>query len=292
MRIGELYFFLFQGLFYLDTCIKSVNPSSGQLIAEFSADTYDAIARKLEQSELAFQGWRRSKIAERAKLLTFLAAKLRKRSEDLAAHITEEMGKPITQSLAEIEKSAVVCDYYAEHGERILSTRLYPTDDSKRLQRKVYYEALGPIFAIMPWNFPFWQVFRWLAPNLMAGNAGILQHAWNVTGCAQEILSLFQDAPAPEHVLQLVLALPEQSQKIIADKRIAGVTVTGSTRVGRIVAKASGSNLKKTVLELGGSDPYLVLSDADLQHAAKGSRELSLKQRRAKLYCCKKNHCC
>ncbi|MGM0650655.1 MAG: NAD-dependent succinate-semialdehyde dehydrogenase, partial [Bacteroidota bacterium] len=202
---------------------------------------------------------------ERAGLLRAAAEELRRQKSEFARLITLEMGKLLTEAEAEVEKSARVCDYYAEHGESYLSEKHIPTEYDVS---KVVYRPLGPVLAIMPWNFPFWQVFRFAAPNLMAGNTGILKHAGNVSGCSLAIASVFEKAGFPEGCFASVLLPGKETQPLIEDKRVAAVTLTGSTQAGKKVAEMAGCNLKKTVLELGGSDPYLILDDANIQLAA------------------------
>jgi len=184
-----------------------------------------------------------------------------------------EMGKPIVQGEAEAEKCAWTCDYYAEHAEAFLADQLRETDASRSYIR---FEPLGPVLAIMPWNFPFWQVFRFAAPALMAGNAGILKHASNVPRCALHIEDIFREAGFPKNLFRTVLAGPEKISRVIADPRIRAATLTGSEAAGSKVAAQAGREIKKTVLELGGSDPFIVLEDADVQKAAKMAAEARL----------------
>jgi succinate-semialdehyde dehydrogenase/glutarate-semialdehyde dehydrogenase len=190
---------------------------------------------------------------------------LREKFEEYSILMTNEMGKPIVQSRAEIEKCAWVCDYYAENAERFLSDEIIKTEASKSF---VSYQPLGVILAIMPWNFPFWQVFRFAAPNLMAGNAGVLKHASNVSGCALAIEDVFRKAGFPENLFRSLLVKSKDMKGIISDEKIKAVTLTGSVPAGKYVASHAGSLIKKTVLELGGSDPYIILEDADLEKAA------------------------
>ena len=179
--------------------------------------------------------------------------------------MTLEMGKPIAQSRAEVEKCAWVCEYYAENAEKFFSDEMIETDASKSF---VSFQPLGIVLAVMPWNFPFWQVFRFAAPGLMAGNAGILKHASNVSGCALAIEEVFREAGFPENLFRTILVPSSQMEKVIKNEKIKAVTLTGSVPAGKAVAKTAGSVLKKTVMELGGSDPYVILEDADLEMAA------------------------
>src|SRR5438093_2252661 len=190
---------------------------------------------------------------------------LRERKTQHARTMALEMGKPLMQGEAEAEKCAWVCDYYAEHAERFLADEPRETDASKAFVR---FDPIGPVLAIMPWNFPFWQVFRFAAPALKAGNAGLLKHAPNVTRCALGIEAIFQEAGFPEGLFRALILSNEAAATVIADERVRAVTLTGSDRAGRQVAEQAGRHLKKTVLELGGSDPFVVLEDADLARAA------------------------
>jgi succinate-semialdehyde dehydrogenase/glutarate-semialdehyde dehydrogenase len=190
---------------------------------------------------------------------------LRVKKEEYSKLMTLEMGKPIAQSRAEVEKCAWVCEYYAENAEKFLGDELISTDASKSF---VSFQPLGIVLAVMPWNFPFWQVFRFAAPGLMAGNAGILKHASNVSGCALAIEEVFREAGFPENLFSTILVPSSQMEEVIKNEKIKAVTLTGSVPAGKAVAKTAGSVLKKTVMELGGSDPYLILEDADLEMAS------------------------
>jgi succinate-semialdehyde dehydrogenase/glutarate-semialdehyde dehydrogenase len=193
------------------------------------------------------------------------ASILRNKKEDLGAIMTLEMGKPIAQSRAEVEKCAWVCDYFAENAEKFLQDEIIETDASKSF---VTFQPIGVVLAVMPWNFPFWQVFRFAAPNLMAGNAGVLKHSSNVMGCALAIEDVFKEAGFPPNLFRTLVISSKKVSDAIKNKLVKAVTLTGSTAAGISVAKAAGEQLKKTILELGGSDPYLVLEDADLDKAA------------------------
>ena len=245
--------------------LKSINPANYQLIASYQEHNKEEIDNILNLSNQAFQSWRKTSLDERAKLMREAANILRKKKDHFAKLMSMEMGKAISEARAETEKSAWVCEYYADNAESYLKHKNIETDYSLS---RVQYEPIGSILAIMPWNFPFWQVFRFAAPNLMAGNTGILKHASNVSGCSLAIQTVFEEAGFPKGVFQSVLVKGSDTANIIHDKRIAGVTLTGSTEAGKKVAEAAGKSLKKTVLELGGSDPYLVLEDADIKLAA------------------------
>lgn len=243
----------------------STNPTTGQRLQIHGPHTSVQIETALRQAHAAFLGWRELSPGSRARHLRSVARCLRRQRDDLAGMITAEMGKPITQARAEVEKCAAVCDYYAKHGAAFLADE-HPVGAPK--QAKVVYEPLGTILAIMPWNFPFWQVFRAAAPALMAGNTVVLKHASNVSGCALVIDQLFQDAKVPAGLFQTLLIPAAEIPFLIKDPRIRGITLTGSTSAGREVAAQAGAALKPCVFELGGSDPYLVLADADLDQAA------------------------
>lgn len=240
---------------------KAINPSTGALIQEYPLHSATEAERCLERSMSAWQTWRAVPLQQRAALLNRLAGLLEANKAGFAQLMCDEMGKVLKEGLAEIEKCASVCRYYAENGAGFLSPRDLPTEASKSY---VAYRPLGPVFAVMPWNFPFWQVFRFAAPALMAGNTVVLKHAENVPGCAEAIAALLKEADFPEGVFQSVRVTHEQAAAMIADDRIRGVTLTGSTKAGQAVAEVAARHLKKTVLELGGSDPYLILDDAPL----------------------------
>ncbi len=242
-----------------------INPATDEIIREYDelkpADVVDA----LEHSQAAYLKWRRTSFATRAELLESAAQILRERTDDYARLMAEEMGKPVSQGRAEAEKCAWVCDYYAESAAGFLEREIVETDAAKSF---VTYQPLGVILAVMPWNFPFWQVFRFAAPALMAGNVAVLKHASNVPACALAIQHIFKSAGFPEHAFRTLLVGSRQVDAIIENPIVKAVTLTGSTPAGRAVASKAGEMLKKTVLELGGSDPYLVLSDADVEQAA------------------------
>lgn len=243
---------------------KSINPANDEVIAEYELISTERMNGVIDQSFDAFHEWRRVSFGERAAHMRRAAEVLRKRKAEYAELMTREMGKPISQGEGEVEKCAWVCEYYAENAERILAPHEVETDASRSF---VTYQPLGPIFAIMPWNFPLWQVFRFAAPHLMAGNTGLLKHAPNVIGCAQAIEDVFHAADFPDNVFRNLVIDTDQAAKVIEHPKVRAVTLTGSTRAGSAVAAKAGEMLKKTVLELGGSDPYVILEDADLDKA-------------------------
>lgn len=245
--------------------IASTNPSNGQLIRTFAELSPAEIEQRLARAQRAFPAWAGLGFAKRAALLQGLAARLRQDAQRLGALMTLEMGKPIVQARAEIEKCAWVCEFYAAHGAEFLPTRTVATDAAESYVR---YDPLGIVLAIMPWNFPFWQVFRFAAPALLAGNTALLKHASNVPQCAMAIEDLFRDCRFPDGVFTNLLVSAATAETLIAHPAVAAVTLTGSETAGRRVAAAAGAALKKSVLELGGSDPFIVLDDADLERAA------------------------
>lgn len=243
----------------------TVNAATGQPIRTWHHHDDATAAKRIDDAALAWQTWREVDIAERAVRLRACAALLKERREPIARLMAEEMGKPLKQGIAEAEKSAWVCEYYADHAASFLAAE--PVDMGMH-KSYVACEPLGTVLAIMPWNFPFWQFFRFAAPALMAGNTIVLKHALNTTGCGHAIIELMHDAGFPGSVVVQVVVSDRQVDALIRHPSICGVTITGSTRAGRAVAAAAGSVLKKTVLELGGSDPYLILEDADIEKAA------------------------
>jgi acyl-CoA reductase-like NAD-dependent aldehyde dehydrogenase len=244
--------------------IVTVDPSTEQPLERFEPYSAQRIDAALERAAKGFRAWRATSFAERSKAMRKAAELLRARKTQYAELITHEMGKPIAESEGEIEKCAGGCDYFAEHAEEYLRDEPHA---SNATQSYVAFRPLGVILAVMPWNFPFWQVFRFGAAAIMAGNTSVLKHASNVTGCAVAIEKLFADAGFPDVVTAIIVPGSEVT-KLIDDKRIAAVTLTGSDATGASVAAAAGKNLKKCVLELGGSDPFIVLADADLDLAA------------------------
>ncbi|MEZ5276530.1 MAG: NAD-dependent succinate-semialdehyde dehydrogenase [Opitutaceae bacterium] len=245
--------------------LTSINPATGMTIAVYEETTDHDLEEALGKSQSAFREWRQRSFPERADCLRRVAGLLH---EDLAAHarlITTEMGKPILQARAEVEKCSSVLDYYATHGEAFLADEVPVGAGGGRAI--VAYQPIGLVLAVMPWNYPFWQVFRAAAPALMAGNVMVLKHASNVTGCALEIERIFSAAGFPDGVFQTLRIGSSRVGPLIRDPRIRGVTLTGSTEVGRRIGEVAGRALKTCVLELGGSDPYLILKDADLDRA-------------------------
>jgi succinate-semialdehyde dehydrogenase/glutarate-semialdehyde dehydrogenase len=253
--------------------LQSVNPATGEVLETFAETPAAELDRILGCAETAARDWRRRPVAERAERLRAAARMLRKRKAAYARAMALEMGKPLAQGEAEVEKCAWACDYYAEHAEAMLAAQPRESDARRSYVR---FDALGPVFAIMPWNFPFWQVFRFAAPALVAGNAGILKHAPNVSRCALHIEAVFREAGFPDGLFRAVFLSNEAAGAVIADPRVRAVTLTGSDRAGSQVAAQAGRHLKKTVLELGGSDPFIVLEDADLDRAARTAAEARL----------------
>lgn len=244
---------------------KSIYPYTQEIIAEYPLMNEGTISRCIALAEKAFPVWSKMSFAEKAKVFSTLSSLLKERKETLGALITNEMGKVIAESIAEVEKCAYVCDYYAEHAEQFLKDEVHEAGYKKSF---VAYEPIGAVLGIMPWNFPFWQVFRYAAPTLMAGNVTLLKHAGNVSGCAKAIEQLFLDAGAPKGAFQSLIIQSSSVEKILSANIIQAATLTGSEKAGSAVASIAGKNIKKTVLELGGSDPLIVLPDADMKKAA------------------------
>ncbi|HVR30378.1 MAG TPA: NAD-dependent succinate-semialdehyde dehydrogenase [Thermoanaerobaculia bacterium] len=244
--------------------IESRNPATGEVLREYPEMDAAAVDAVLESCHAAFLSWRQRPIHERAALMARAADVLDSNREPYSRLMVEEMGKPIRQARAEVEKCAWCCRHYAEEGPGLLAPRDVATDAARSF---VAYEPLGVVLAVMPWNFPFWQVFRFAAPNLVAGNAGVLKHASNVPRCALAIEQVFAEAGFPEDVFRTLLIGSGRVSAVLEDWRVRAVTVTGSTSAGRAIGSKAGELLKKAVLELGGSDPYLVLADADLDAA-------------------------
>ena len=242
----------------------SINPANGEKLAEFQELTDRELEERLDRARAGFARHRHSSGAERAALLERVADLLSQEVDSLARMMTLEMGKPLAAARAEVEKCASVCRYYAENGARFLAEEILPTSAARSSLR---WEPLGAVLAIMPWNFPFWQVFRFAAPGVLAGNVGLLKHAANVPQCALAIEDLFRRAGAAPGVFQTLLIAPEKVASLIADPRVQAVTLTGSDRAGSEVAAAAGKAIKKCVLELGGSDPFIVMPSADLPAA-------------------------
>lgn len=246
--------------------IQSINPWTGKVVKEFDSLSPKETEIKTALSSETYQTWKNTSISERAKLMKKAGEVLRKNNENYARLITLEMGKIIRESRAEIEKCAWACDYYAENAEEFLAPEKISLPDGKKA--KIIHQPLGAILAVMPWNFPFWQVFRFAAPTLMAGNVGILKHASNVPQCALAIESIFREAGFPVGVFQSFLIDSTAALALVEDDRIKAVSLTGSEKAGAAVASAAGKNIKKSLLELGGSDPFIVFTDADISKAA------------------------
>jgi succinate-semialdehyde dehydrogenase/glutarate-semialdehyde dehydrogenase len=255
------------------SAIRSVNPTTGEVLETFTETSRRELDGILEQSERAFQDWRRRPWSERSRLLRAAAGVLREGKSKYARAMALEMGKPLAQGEAEAEKCALVCDYYAEHGEAFLAQQPRDLDGTASFVR---FDPIGPVLAIMPWNFPFWQVFRFAAPALAAGNVALLKHASNVTRCALLIEAVFKDAGVPDGAFRTLILRSAAVRDVIADPRVRAVTLTGSERAGSEVAEQAGRHLKKTVLELGGSDAFIVLADADLARAARTAADARL----------------
>jgi succinate-semialdehyde dehydrogenase/glutarate-semialdehyde dehydrogenase len=241
--------------------MKAINPATGELIKDYAEHSDSEAAQIIEQADCAFRDWRTTSFEHRAGLMKLAAAEQRKNKQKYAEIMTREMGKTITESLAEVDKCAWVCDYYADNAARFLADEPIQSEASRSF---VAFEPIGVVLAVMPWNFPFWQVMRFAAPALMAGNAGVLKHASNVPGSALALEEVFRRAGFPDHLFRTLMIGSRQVEKIIRHPLVKAVTLTGSEPAGMQVASIAGSELKKTVLELGGSDPYIVLEDADL----------------------------
>lgn len=245
--------------------IATINPATGKTLQTFEPLTDAEIEAALNMAQQAFEQYRHTPMQERSQWLQAAAEILEQQKEHFGKLITLEMGKTLKSAIAEVEKCAVVCRYYAEHAPDFLADVAAQTDASHSFIR---YQPLGVILAVMPWNFPFWQVFRFAAPALMAGNVGLLKHASNVPQCALAIAEIIQRAGFPSGVFQTLLISSEQVADLIADERVKAATLTGSEKAGASLAATAGKHLKKTVLELGGSDPFIVLGSADLELAA------------------------
>ncbi|MBC8399953.1 MAG: NAD-dependent succinate-semialdehyde dehydrogenase [Candidatus Marinimicrobia bacterium] len=244
--------------------LQSINPATGELISEYHEMSVPEWEKVLSQVQIDFEQWRRTDFTIRSKKMHRAADVLRENKQPLGELITNEMGKPLTEAMAEVEKCAWVCDYYADKAATFLAAE----DVSTEMYRSyVAFQPLGIVLAIMPWNFPFWQVFRFAAPGLMAGNGAVLKHSSNVSGCALAIEEIFREAGFPVNLFRTLLIGSGQVRAVIDHSLVKAVTLTGSTPAGKAVAARAGSTLKKTVLELGGSDPYIILADADLEAA-------------------------
>lgn len=254
----------------VETAIASINPATGELLRVFRPFTDDQIETKLQRAAQAFADRGRPGFDERSRLLVAVADILERENEELARVITTEMGKLLRFAREEVTKCAWACRYFAESAPPMLADELVETSAKRSYVR---YEPIGPILAVMTWNFPFWQVFRFVAPALMAGNVCLIKHAPNVSQCSMAIEDIFQRAGAPDGVLQALLVRPDQVEQILDDARVAAVTVTGSVETGRQVASAAGRRIKKVVLELGGNDAFIVMPSADLEEALRKGLE-------------------
>jgi len=244
--------------------LVSINPANNKILESHKEISTEKINKIINSSYNTYLEWRNESISYRSKMMRDLAELLKQKKEKLGALMTQEMGKPIKQSIAEAEKCAWVCEYYADNAERFLSKKEISTDSKKSF---ISFQPIGLILAIMPWNFPFWQVFRFASPTLMAGNVGILKHASNVQGCAKQIEKLFLEAGFPEYAFSNLVIGSNKVSNVINNPLVRAITLTGSAPAGKSVASHAGSLLKKTVLELGGNDPYIILEDADLNNA-------------------------
>jgi succinate-semialdehyde dehydrogenase/glutarate-semialdehyde dehydrogenase len=253
--------------------LQSINPATGEVLEVVPETSGDDVERILAAAHAAFLEWRGAPFAVRARHMREAAAVLRARRERYARAMTLEMGKPIAQAEAEVDKCAWACQFYAEHAEAMLAEQPRQTDASDSYIR---FDPLGPVLAVMPWNFPFWQVFRFAAPALMAGNVAVLKHASSVPRCALAVAEVFHDAGFPHGVFSVVLVGASAVGALVRDPRIVAVTLTGSDRAGRMLAEQAGREIKKAVLELGGSDPFVVLEDADLGAAARTAADARL----------------
>src|SRR5262245_17197008 len=246
--------------------IVSINPATGERLRSFEPLSEAQIEEKLARAAMTFGSFRRAPFVERARMMRRVAGILEGDKEKFGRMMTIEMGKPLRAAIEEAVKCAWVCRYYAENAEAFLADELAPTNATRSFIR---YQPLGPVLAIMPWNFPFWQVFRFAAPALMAGNTALLKHASNVPQCALVIEEIFRRAGFPEGAFQTLLIGSDQVESVLDNPRVAAATLTGSESAGSSVAKAAGERIKKTVFELGGSDPFIVMPSADIDEAAK-----------------------
>jgi len=246
--------------------LKSINPATGRTVKTYEIHSDKGVEKIINATDKAWHQWRTTSFAQRFVFMQNISILLRSRKEELARLMAMEMGKVMREAISEIEKCAWVCEYYADNAESFLENEFIQTEAKKAF---VTYQPLGTILAVMPWNYPFWQVFRFAAPTIMAGNTAVLKHASNVPGCAMAIEELFREAGFPENVFRTLLIGSSQVENVIRHSVIKAVSLTGSTPAGKSVAAIAGSVLKKCVLELGGSDPYLILKDAHLEAAAK-----------------------
>jgi succinate-semialdehyde dehydrogenase/glutarate-semialdehyde dehydrogenase len=246
--------------------MQSINPFTGQVICNYREHSSSEVKAIIDQVDQAFHLWKKTNFGQRTVCMKNLQAILLEKKDELARIIVSEMGKVKREAIGEIEKCALLCGFYAENAESFLKNEPVKTEASDAF---ISYQPIGTVLAVMPWNFPFWQVFRFLAPTLMAGNTGVLKHASNVSGCALAIEQLVRDAGFPDNVFRSLLIGSKEVKAVIENPLIKAVTLTGSTPAGRSVASAAGYALKKSVLELGGSDPYLILEDADIKATAR-----------------------
>src|SRR5580765_2621317 len=244
--------------------VASVSPLTGELLREFEQHSDDAVESKIARAAATFREYRKVPFAQRAAWMLRAAEILESEKDKFGSMMTQEMGKTLKSAVQEAEKSALGCRYYAENAERFLADEEAKTNATRSFVR---YQPIGPVLAVMPWNFPFWQVFRFAAPALMAGNVGLLKHASNVPQCALAIEDIFRRAGFAEGVFQTLLIGSDRVNKVIADRRVSAVTLTGSEPAGRSVGSQAGKQIKKTVLELGGSDPFVVMPSANLEDA-------------------------
>lgn len=244
----------------------SRNPYSGEEIQSYKNHTKDEVSEIIDQADQRFYSWRETSFSHRKKLMLAAAEELKKNKKEYAETMTAEMGKPITQAIAEIEKCALVCKYYAENAEKQLADEVIETDADKSY---VSFEPLGVVLAVMPWNYPYWQVFRFAAPALMAGNIGVLKHASNVFGCAKNIEKIFKRAGFPEYCFTALLIGSDLVEGILENEKVKAATLTGSGPAGSSVASIAGKNIKKTVLELGGNNALIVTKDCDMEKTLK-----------------------
>jgi len=245
--------------------MKATNPATGEQVATYEDHDRGQVEERLSKAMDAFEEWRERPLREREELIASAAEVLRENKQTYAEIMVREMGKPISQAVGEVEKCAWACDHYAEFAGSYLESDQYPSPPGTEV--RTVHDPLGPVLAVMPWNFPMWQVIRFAAPYLTAGNVGLLKHASNVPGCAVALEEVFQEAGYPEGVFQTLLIGSDDVEDVLTDDRVRAATLTGSGPAGRAVAETAGKHLKKTVLELGGSDPFIVLDDADLDGA-------------------------
>ncbi|MFP4341805.1 MAG: NAD-dependent succinate-semialdehyde dehydrogenase [Cyclobacteriaceae bacterium] len=245
--------------------MQSINPLTNEVIRDFEEHSDAQIENALQRADATYYQWRKTSFEEREKLMHAAADVLRKNKEKYAQTMTDEMGKTKKEAIAEVEKCALCCDYYAENAAKFLADEPLEIDQGEAY---IAYNPIGTVLAVMPWNFPYWQVIRFAAPNLMAGNVGILKHASNVPQCALVLEEVFREAGFPEGCFQSLLISSKKIDSLLGDRRIRAATLTGSEGAGSKVASKAGQELKKTVLELGGSDPFIVLADADIEKAA------------------------